>query len=228
MRNSIVPGTVVSISDFKAIANRRTRLGIIVLTCSLELLYLNKQARELGMQYTQAQNMGAAGGVVPLDIMGVCQDLIALTRHTGNAKDCEEVSIKRVIGNEHCALLVEGIAVPHPTDAHEGRVILILQPIRSRQEGNAQRAKERFNLTEREEAVVTCLSMGLSNKEIGLKLGVTEPTVKEHLRHVMQKMKTTSRTGVLAKVLFEDKEYVVSKSAPSMDQTISDDHLGQA
>ncbi len=202
----------VSLTDPRAIATRRTQLGVIVLTYSMHILYLNKNAHELSAQFVQAQDdMGLARGVVPPDLTQFCQELVGLTTGLSNPKDCEEVHLKRVIGNSRCPLLVEGFAIPDPTAVKEGRILLVMQPICTRQEGAAKQAKERYNLTDREESVVVCLSMGLSNKEIGLKLGVTEPTVKEHLRHIMHKMKTASRTGVLAKILFEEREYVAPK-----------------
>ncbi len=211
MRDGSPLSTIVSLADARNIVDRRTRLGIMVLTGSLKLLYLNKEARELTMQYARAESLPAARGLVPSDMMEVCQELVDLTKEQCSAKDCEEVCVKRVVGNGQRMLLLEGVSVPHPTDADEARIILIIQPVCNRQKGSAKQAKERFSLTEREETVVVCLTMGLTNKEIALRLGVTEPTVKEHLRHVMQKMKTTTRTGVLAKVLFGDQEPIVSR-----------------
>lgn len=211
MRDGSPLSAVVSLANARTIADRRTRLGIMVLTGSMQLLYLNKEARELTMQYSRAEGLAAANGLVPSEMMEVCQELVVLTKEQACAKDCEEVCVKRVIGNGQRLLLLEGVSVPHPTDADEGRIILVIQPVSNRQEGSARQARERFGLTDREETVVVCLTMGLTNKEIALRLGVTEPTVKEHLRHVMQKMKTTTRTGVLAKVLFGDLEPVTSR-----------------
>jgi predicted transcriptional regulator len=42
---------------------------------------------------------------------------------------------------------------------------------------------------------------GETNKEIGIGLGIAEQTVKEHIKKIMHKTKTTTRTGVLMRIL---------------------------
>ena len=61
--------------------------------------------------------------------------------------------------------------------------------------------KELYRLTQREVEVVKNLLKGWSNKEIANELRLTKQTVKEHLQRIMSKTKTTSRTGILARVL---------------------------
>jgi DNA-binding CsgD family transcriptional regulator len=40
----------------------------------------------------------------------------------------------------------------------------------------------------------------LTNKEIGNALGITEPTVKAHIKHIMEKMKCTTRTAIVSRL----------------------------
>jgi DNA-binding NarL/FixJ family response regulator len=54
-------------------------------------------------------------------------------------------------------------------------------------------AAERL-LSERESAVLEAVSRGLSNREIGRQLWISEQTVKFHLRNVYRKLGVTSRT----------------------------------
>jgi DNA-binding NarL/FixJ family response regulator len=49
-------------------------------------------------------------------------------------------------------------------------------------------------LTERERQVLALVAKGLSNKEIGVRLGIAERTVKTHLTNVFQRIGVTSRT----------------------------------
>jgi DNA-binding NarL/FixJ family response regulator len=49
-------------------------------------------------------------------------------------------------------------------------------------------------LSEREAAVLEAVARGLSNREIGRKLWISEQTVKFHLRNVYRKLGITSRT----------------------------------
>jgi len=62
-------------------------------------------------------------------------------------------------------------------------------------------AKERFRLTAREQAAIQYLAKGCTNKQIADALGISEPTVKEHVRNIMQKTGTRTRTGILARIL---------------------------
>jgi len=52
-------------------------------------------------------------------------------------------------------------------------------------------------LTDRECSVVRLLSTGLSNKEIGRKLELSDNTVKFHLRNIFAKLDVTTRTGAV-------------------------------
>ena len=64
-----------------------------------------------------------------------------------------------------------------------------------------EQAKELFRLTTREVSVVQHLLKGWTNKEIASALTVTEQTIKEHIKHIMAKTQTTTRTGILVHVL---------------------------
>lgn len=52
-------------------------------------------------------------------------------------------------------------------------------------------------LTERERSVMRFLSAGLSNKEIGRKLDLSDNTVKFHLRNIFAKLNVTTRTAAV-------------------------------
>jgi DNA-binding NarL/FixJ family response regulator len=58
------------------------------------------------------------------------------------------------------------------------------------------------DLTERELAVVEAVARGLSNKEIGKKLWITEQTVKFHLGNIFRKLEVANRTEA-ARVVFD-------------------------
>lgn len=52
-------------------------------------------------------------------------------------------------------------------------------------------------LTTRELQIVELLAEGLSNKEIGARLGIAEKTVRVHMTHILDKMGATDRTQLL-------------------------------
>lgn len=49
------------------------------------------------------------------------------------------------------------------------------------------------HLTRREQAVLFRLAQGMTNREIGVALGIAETTVKTHLRHVLEKLHVRNR-----------------------------------
>jgi two-component system, NarL family, nitrate/nitrite response regulator NarL len=62
----------------------------------------------------------------------------------------------------------------------------LLHPILSRSE-------EEVSLTEREREILECLANGLNNKTIARTLGISDTTVKVHIKHLLSKLKLTSR-----------------------------------
>ena len=57
-------------------------------------------------------------------------------------------------------------------------------------------ARHTPEFTERQYAVLVCLCQGDPNKVIGRKLGMTETTVKVHVREIMRKLGVSNRTQV--------------------------------
>jgi two-component system nitrate/nitrite response regulator NarL len=55
------------------------------------------------------------------------------------------------------------------------------------------RTEEDVSLTEREREILECLANGLNNKTIARSLGISDTTVKVHIKHLLSKLKLTSR-----------------------------------
>ena len=60
---------------------------------------------------------------------------------------------------------------------------------------------QEFHLTHREQEVLRLLIMGLTNKEMAGRMGISANTVKAFVRLVTLKMGTSGRSGIVAKVL---------------------------
>src|SRR6266478_1443163 len=83
----------------------------------------------------------------------------------------------------------------------DGQRLLPL-PTVPREQGNvANRENVLTVLTDREREIMRLVSGGLSNKEIGRKLNITDGTIKQHLHHIYQKLEITNRTILAAFVL---------------------------
>ncbi len=53
-------------------------------------------------------------------------------------------------------------------------------------------------LTEREDEIMLLLEQGLSNKDIALKLGIRDATVKNHVHNILSKLRVGSRVAAVA------------------------------
>jgi two-component system nitrate/nitrite response regulator NarL len=72
-------------------------------------------------------------------------------------------------------------------------------------------------LTEREREILQLLSRGESNKSIALTLSISYDTVKQHVRHILNKLNLSSR--VKAAVLFAKEQ-----GTPEDSETLSNSH----
>jgi two-component system nitrate/nitrite response regulator NarL len=72
----------------------------------------------------------------------------------------------------------------------------IVEPARLRARERHGQARTYHALTEREREVMLLVADGLSNKEVGRRLNVTEGTVKVHLYAIYQKVGVINRTAL--------------------------------
>ena len=71
-------------------------------------------------------------------------------------------------------------------------------------------------LTERERQIMRLVSEGLSNKEIGRRLNISDGTIKQHLHHIYQKLEISNRTVLAALAITQNSSTSVPlrSSAP--------------
>jgi two-component system nitrate/nitrite response regulator NarL len=73
------------------------------------------------------------------------------------------------------------------------------------QKQNGVAEKVLFTLTERERQIMRLVSEGLSNKEIGRRLNITDGTIKVHLHHIFQKLDIANRTALAALAISQNE-----------------------
>lgn len=187
-----------------SITEQRAGPGIVVLSSSLQLLHMNRQASELCKKINQAEHTAEsprqAYGVLPTALTELSSEIVkALTVRT-EAKDWEQFEVKRLAGATEQPILLRGFGLPDRNGLTSARLVITMEEVGRRQQFSAEQAKERFQLTNREQSVVEHLAKGWTNKEIANALGITEQTVKEHIKHIMRKTNSTTRTGILAQI----------------------------
>ena len=75
---------------------------------------------------------------------------------------------------------------------------LLREALRSRDEpserGTPRERAEAYSVTPREHDVLTLVAEGLTNKEIGANLAISEDTVKKHVQNIIWKLRAADRT----------------------------------
>ena len=204
IEGTVHPSETLEQMSVDTLINQRVGPGIVVLAPPMRVLHINQPAWELIRRITHVKdgNEGSrrAMGLLPMSIRQIGAEIFATLRERNHAKDWERFEIKRVLSAANQRVLVRGFGVPDRNGRGYSRVVLLLEAIGRRKEALNGETTRQLQLTEREQAVVQCLSKGCTNKEIATALRVALPTVKEHVRHIMDKTNTTTRTGILVRL----------------------------
>ena len=185
---------------------QRLSPGMLVFAPPMRLLHINGAAWELIRELSGADTgpgngqAKAAKGLLPTALRTVCAEIFECLRDRPQAKDWEGLEIKRRIGPANRPVLVRGFGVPDDKRGEHARVVLVLEGVGRRKAEFSRSLTQRFQFTEREYGVLECLARGWTNKDIASALKVALPTIKEHVRHIMGKTKTNTRTGILMQV----------------------------
>lgn len=88
-------------------------------------------------------------------------------------------------------------------DVHEGKLVLdaaLTRRFVSKMIGGQEPALVE-PLTERELEIITLAGKGLTNKAIGIQLGISDRTVQNHLAHIFGKLQAASRTEAVMRAV---------------------------
>jgi DNA-binding CsgD family transcriptional regulator len=174
--------------------------GVLAFTLSLELLYMNQEAQELSLYLNRSRGGPSANGVLPAEVNKLCEDILRRLQAHADAKDWEQVHVRQNAGDLARPVVLQGFGIPDASGHDHSLIIILMEERESRSDARVEAAKERYRLTEREMNVLENLAKGLTNKEIAITLGIAEQTIKEHLKHIMEKTCVSTRTAVLAQL----------------------------
>ena len=199
------------------VSGESVHLGVILFTPALELIYINEQARRLAILIHQACSSVDARGVLPPDLCRFCSELARLLSDTPDIKAWETLHIRRILAPEHTPVLARGFGLPHHVPEQEGRLLVLLECVH----GSVSRPL--YTLSAREQSVVCGVAEGLTNKEIAVRLDLSPGTIRTYLRRLMGKTGTTTRTGLLGKVMDQRANWTLRQS-----KTMSTPHQSTA
>jgi len=189
-----------SLSPVQQVIERRSGSGFLMLSASMQVLHWDRGASELCRQIISPPPGDAQTSDLPVPVTGLANDIVKLMEVRTDPKDWEQFQLRRIIKNGADSVLLTGIGLPHLGGFNDSRVLIILERIRLRHKFSLERAKEQFHLTDRETEVIEHLMKGWTNKEIANEIAISEQTVKEHIKHIMDKTQTSTRTGILVQI----------------------------
>ena len=161
---------------------------------------MNPEAEALMGQILGARNGNGTTDAFPKEVLDMRMDLQKALQDKQQPEDCEHLEFRRVTGNIEVPVLLRGFLLPDPHRSQNTRFLILMEKIGRESRVIPSQAKERFHLTDREQDIVKQIADGRTNKEIAKELSISEHTVKEHVRHLLKKTKTSTRTAILAQI----------------------------
>ena len=186
--------------DLETIVASRRSPGIVILNGLGEVMHINDTAWTL-LSVIRQHAPVSDNGLVPEAIMALCHELDSKIAGRGAVSPHTRLEATSFMTTVDGCVLLRALALEATKDlpSQGRRFLIMLEQVAEREAVNAA-GQERFGLTDREWQVAQVLTRGLTNKEIGNALGITEPTVKAHIKHIMEKMKCTTRNAIVSQL----------------------------
>jgi DNA-binding CsgD family transcriptional regulator len=200
MPNAINGG---GLSRLQEIADRRTIPGVLLFSGTGEVLFMNAEAEVLSRQIIGTRNGAEVQDVLPAEVLELCVSLRSLLDSQENGMPEGQHELRRVTGDLKSPVLLRGFPLAAHSEKDDACMLILMEKIGRERRLVPDQAKDQYRLTHREVEIVKYISEGWTNKEIARHLAISEHTVKEHVRHLLKKTKTTTRTGILAQI-FQD------------------------
>lgn len=187
--------------------------GIMVMDASLDPIYQDENAIRILSDLKRAKKPGDASfEPLPRDIYMRCKDLLASVDQT-QAFEPRQIQFDLVSPKDRQKISIQ---LRFITNRGKNPLLLLCFDPEEPLSCLLKRSKK-HGLTGREIEVVSLLSEGLTNKEIGRRLFISEYTVENHLRSIYRKMGVTNRTAVVHRLLqmTSTKHFFASQSLPN-------------
>jgi DNA-binding CsgD family transcriptional regulator len=173
---------------------------VLVLNQDRRILYLNRVAKKFLKNSTGKQERGKSAK--ELSIHEIIFDLVLEFKRASQEDSGAAAGVPNSRVFLHQKKPYQVGLIPLASDPLAGRdlyhLILIEKVV-----GNfpIDPSNQATQFTAREKMLVTLLSEGKTNKDLARSMGISEYTVKEHIRRIMRKLNVTTRSGIVAKLL---------------------------
>jgi len=182
------------------IVKQRSCPGVLIFDEKEKLVFLNQEARENLEIINQGLGKDQPHPANPLkhflQICGHMKEHLDQKRQNGN--DSLTVDHVYCFGGEK--LSFRAMTLEKQKLQGKPYMLILIERI-SEDKLKINRMLDRLKLSPRETGVVKLILLGQTNKEIAQDLKIGEHTVKDHIRNVMSKLRVTTRTGIISRVL---------------------------
>jgi DNA-binding CsgD family transcriptional regulator len=153
--------------------------GICVYNCKLERIYANEVAKQV---------LANISPELCKEFMGICRCFVAMVRAT-------KTSLLNYSGSlEHQCVIISFCCFSIYSDKQA--LIIVVFDYKVSSDNNP---RGRVTFTRREKDILNAIATGKTNKEISEMLGIGFETVKSHVRNLLAKTGTSSRTELISK-----------------------------
>jgi DNA-binding CsgD family transcriptional regulator len=168
----------------------RERIAVFAFSQLLQLLYMNELAQTLTCPVGPSTALLAS--FIPPDVLRLAESLQRLEREEVRPARCE-------IWHALRPWLLQGFRLPTDPLADTTVIIILMEPLTDL--STRLREWAQLGLTPRESDIARLVVRGLTNKQIAAQLSLAEQTVKDHMKHIMVKTQTSTRTALVAYLL---------------------------
>jgi DNA-binding CsgD family transcriptional regulator len=151
---------------------------ILILGMDEELLYCNADARKFFNTPDE----------IPVEVRRLCRRAKA---ERGN-KMCYD-TYDLLCGRDSVPYSLRAFLLGRNSNESPTHVLILIEKVVERREANLRNARTKFGLSRRELQIAADVAQGLSIKKLGARLFISEYTVKDHLKKIMQDERRLTR-----------------------------------
>lgn len=187
-----IPTSLTNQLEF--IFQKRDSVGLMILTVEGEVLCFNASARDIILTNGNVDKHFA-------DIRSqlVLTDKRRLSRDNGCSGSSQPPILQLLVSRGTNWYGLRGFWLETAAESPSSLVGVVIEQINLRRL-DLKRAQRLYSLSPQENAVVTALAAGKTDKQIALTLDVSPETVRWYLKNIRTKMAVSTRTGILHKV----------------------------
>ncbi|MHC4278061.1 MAG: response regulator transcription factor [Planctomycetota bacterium] len=182
------------------IARGRSLPGILILNQKHEAVYLSSEAFKLLNSINNTQDSPEkAPPVIPDEICRLCSSVNYNITPKEAENSCYAGGIFRG-GKQYLIRTVPLFRAVREKNSGQPDIMVVIERFSIGRHLDTTRLARKFDLTEREAQVAGEIVKGSTNSEIAKSLCISEHTVKDHIKGIMDKMGVHNRTSIFCKV----------------------------